>query len=201
MRKNIKSMTLIATMFLAGLLALPQQGNPQGAALPVTESRAVLKAADIHLSVMTDIFQKIRALAVRASNGTNSAHDRELMELECRELLKECVRLWNTAAWKGTPLFNNRASGWKKSLDVPVGAQTLSVEMPHVSLEDLGVNPAKEDYARCRASLATGESANNTIGVMDEFIMRFARERARLRAFFVRLGFIERLQQSLAALK
>lgn len=201
MRTNIKSTAMITMMLCAGLLALPERGNPQGAAQPVAESRAVLKAADIHLSVMTDIFQKIRALAVRASNGTYSATDRELMELECKELFKEFVRIWNTAAWKGTPLFNSRASGWKKSLDVPVGAQTLSVEMPHVTLDDLGINPAKEDYSRIYASVATGESANRTIGVMDEHISRLATERARLRAFFIRLGFIEHLQQSLAALK
>jgi len=188
-------------MLLAGLLVFPGRGNPQGASGPVAESRAVLQAADIHLAVMTDILQKIRALAVRAANGTYNAKDRELMELECRELLKEIVRIWNTAAWKGTPLFNSRASGWKKSLDVPVGAQTLSVEMPRVSLDELGINPAKEDYARSRASVVTGEQANRTIGVMDEQISRLAAERARLRAFFIRLGFIERLQDSLAALR
>ena len=71
---------------------------------------------------VTNILQRMRELAVKAANDTNSASDRKNIDAEIQQLVIEIDRISSTTTWAGQKILHG-ANG------LDVGAKTLSFQV------------------------------------------------------------------------
>ena len=62
---------------------------------------SLLSVAENSLSDVTEILQRVRELAVQASNGTNSAEDKTNLSIEASALIAEIDRIAAGTTFKG----------------------------------------------------------------------------------------------------
>jgi flagellin len=97
------------------------------------------QTADAALSTSGDILIRIRELAVQASNGTNSASDRQTLNTEVQSLTQELQRIASTTEYNGKKLID----GSLASLLFQVGAnahQTISLTSSNLQTYAYGNN-------------------------------------------------------------
>ena len=87
------------------------------------------QTAEGALDEMTNMYQRIRTLAIQSANGTNSDADRKAIQQEVSQLCKEITRIGNDTTFGGTHILD-------QSLTVPtefqVGAnanETVSIDL------------------------------------------------------------------------
>ena len=87
------------------------------------------QTAEGALDEMTNIYQRIRTLAIQSANGTNSTEDRKAIQEEVSQLCEEITRIGNDTTFGGTHILD-------KSLTAPtefqVGAdanETVSIDL------------------------------------------------------------------------
>ncbi|RCV90921.1 flagellin [Billgrantia montanilacus] len=83
------------------------------------------------LNQISDNLQRIRELAVQAANDTNSAEDRDSIQLEIGERIAEIDRIAGATTFNGTSLLDDTVS-----LNIQVGANTTA------GVDDITVNTA-----------------------------------------------------------
>ncbi len=89
------------------------------------------QTADGALAQINNNLQRLRELAVQASNGTNSAGDRELLNTEFNQLQQEVTRIQNNTAFNGTNAMQSN------SVTVQIGAGTTQYDKISISGIDL----------------------------------------------------------------
>jgi flagellin len=89
------------------------------------------QTADGALAQINNNLQRLRELAVQASNGTNSAGDRELLNTEFNQLQQEVARIQNNTAFNGTNAMQSN------SVTVQIGAGTTQYDKISISGIDL----------------------------------------------------------------
>ena len=109
----------------------------------VEDARSMLSVAETMYLDQTDIVQRLRELAVQASNDTNSAKDREYMQSEVVALVAEMDRI------AGQTMFNGESiGGWK---NIQLGSNAgQSIEMHVTTLSGHSgttYGTATQDYA------------------------------------------------------
>ena len=152
-----------------------------------------IQTTEGYLQETTDIMQRIRELAVQASNGIYSEEDRMQIQVEISALVSEVDRVASAAQFNGmnmlTGLFAQptgenvvTASMW-----FHIGAnmdQRVQVFIGTMSAAALGV---RELGSEEKLSLATPEDANRAIGTIDEALKKINKQRADLGAYQNRL--------------
>jgi flagellin len=135
---------------------------------------SMLQTAEGAMQETTSILQRMRELAVQASNGTYSDDDRTSLNEEVNQLVEELDRISGATKFNGTALLDG-------SLDVKfqIGAdnatdQTIAVTMATgVSSSDLGVDSA---------SVTDIAAANTLLGDVDAALKIVSGNRANLGA-------------------
>lgn len=89
------------------------------------------QTADGALAQINNNLQRLRELAVQASNGTNSAGDRELLNTEFNQLQQEVTRIQNNTAFNGTNAMQSN------SVTVQIGAGTTQYDKISITGIDL----------------------------------------------------------------
>jgi flagellin len=97
-------------------LAIADRMNAQVKGLAVAQRNAndgisLAQTAEGALSTVTDNLQRMRELAVQASNGANSAQDRKTLNDEYKQLSNEVFRVLNGTTFNGQNLFTGISSG------------------------------------------------------------------------------------------
>jgi len=105
------------------------------------------QTADGALAQINNNLQRLRELAVQASNGTNSAGDRELLNTEFNQLQQEVVRIQNNTAFNGTNAMQD------VSVTVQIGAGTTQYDKIQIN----GI-----DLTRVTAATETDKVVSNT---------------------------------------
>jgi flagellin len=72
---------------------------------------SLLQTAEGALIEVTNMMQRMRELAVQASNDTNTSSDRTSLNLEYGQLMQEINRIAQNTQWNGMSIMNNTASG------------------------------------------------------------------------------------------
>jgi len=72
---------------------------------------AMLQTAEGSMSTMTDILQRMRELAVQASNDTNTSRDRSFLNAEFQSLKSEFNRVVKNTQWNGMNLLDGTFKG------------------------------------------------------------------------------------------
>ena len=152
-----------------------------------------IQTTEGYLQETTDIMQRIRELAVQASNGIYSEEDRMQIQVEISSLVSEVDRIASSAQFNGMNMLTGRfaqstgenvvtASMW-----FHIGAnmdQRVQVFIGTMSAQALGI---REIGTEEKISLATPEDANRAIGTVDEALKKINKQRADLGAYQNRL--------------
>ncbi len=97
-------------------LAIAERMNAQSRGLTVAARNAndgisLAQTAEGALGKVGDMLQRMRELAVQASNATNSKTDREALQAEVSQLISEIDRVAKTSEFNGTKLLNGSFAG------------------------------------------------------------------------------------------
>ncbi len=118
-----------------------------------------LQTADSGLSSITDGIQRIRELALQASNGTLSDSDRGFLDAEAQQIKDELTRTVETTEFNGSPLYTN---GDNTTLQVgPNNGDDLDVSVGNIEqlFEDAGI---------ADIDLSTAAGASSSLSALDE---------------------------------
>jgi flagellin len=152
-----------------------------------------IQTTEGYLQETQDIMQRIRELAVQASNGIYTAEDRMYIQIEVSALIDEIDRIASHAQFNGMNMLTGRfarlggenvvtASMW-----LHIGAnmdQREQVFIGTMTAKGLGVRNVGDETI---LSLSQPDSANRAIGTLDEALKRINKQRADLGAYQNRL--------------
>jgi len=157
-----------------------------------------IQVTEGYLQESQDIIQRMRQLAVQASNGIYSAEDRMYIQVEISQLVAEIDRIASHAQFNGMNLLTGRfarlggqnlptASMW-----FHIGAnmdQRTQVFIGTMTSRGLGIRSIGDDSF---ITLETADDANRTIGILDNAIRLINKQRADLGAYQNRMEYAVR---------
>ncbi len=114
---------------------------------------SLCQTAEGALDEMTNMYQRIRTLALQSANGTNSAADRRAIQQEVEQLYEEINRIGNDTTFGGTHILDKSLTA---PIDFQVGAnaqETVSIDLtaglrPKDIFETLYSNSTPEEQAQ-----------------------------------------------------
>ena len=157
-----------------------------------------IQTTEGYLQETTDIMQRIRELAVQASNGIYSDEDRMQIQVEVSALVSEVDRIASAAQFNGMnmltgrfaqPMGENTVTGSMWFHIVANMDQRMQVFIGTMTAEALGV---REIGTGDKINLAAPDDANHAIGVIDEALKRINKQRADLGAYQNRMEYAVR---------
>ena len=105
------------------------------------DGQAMLDTAEGAHQEVENILQRMRELAVQASNGSNDANDRAMLQLEVDALLTEVDRIAQASTWAGQALLNGvsgdalaTSHSDVKEFSYQVGSRTHSADQIKTSI-------------------------------------------------------------------
>lgn len=148
-----------------------------------------IQTAEGYLQESQDIIQRLRELAVQASNGIYTAEDRMQIQVEVSQLVDEIDRIASHAQFNGMNMLTGRfarATGENvvtASMWFHIGAnmdQRERVYIGTMTSKGLGVRNAGDNTI---LTLADPDNANRAIGTLDEALKKVNKQRADLGAY------------------
>jgi len=161
-----------------------------------------IQTAEGYLQESGDILQRLRELAVQASNGIYSTEDRMQIQVEVSLLVSEVNRIASHAQFNGMNMLTGRfarATGQNvvtASLWLHIGAnmdQRVRVVIGTMTAQGLGIQgPNGLTSHATFISLSSPDKANAAIGVIDTALRTLNKQRADLGAYQNRLDYAVR---------
>jgi len=151
-----------------------------------------IQVAEGYLQESQDILQRIRELAVQASNGIYTDEDRMYIQVEISSLVAEVDRVASHAQFNGMNMLTGRFARMTGENSVTgsmwfhIGAnmdQRTQVYIGTMTSKGLGIRNMDETFI----SLADPEGANRAIGTLDAALKIVNKQRADLGAYQNRL--------------
>jgi flagellin len=158
-----------------------------------TNGISFIQVTEGYLQESQDIVQRIRELAVQASNGIYSEEDRLYIQVEVSQLVDEVDRIASHAQFNGMNMLTGRfarASGNNVvtgSMWLHIGANMDQRKQVFIGTMTSGALGMRNVGDNSFISIETPESANRAIGVMDEALKIINKQRADLGAYQNRL--------------
>lgn len=156
-----------------------------------------IQTAEGYLQETQDIIQRIRELAIQASNGIYSTEDRMMIQVEVSQLIDEVDRIASHAQFNGMNILTGRFAREEGintitgSMWFHIGAnmdQRERVYIGTMTAQGLKLkNPTGLPHAATFISLSTPEKANAAIGSLDKALRLINKQRADLGAYQNRL--------------
>jgi flagellin len=154
------------------------------------DAQALIDTAEGAHVEIGSILQRMRELAVQASNDTNSAEDRDSMNAEVTELKAEIDRIKDVTSWAGIKLLDGTQSAIGLSFQIGAGnsaADTVTVKIDNMGVSAIGSGTATYVTA---ISLDTMTLASAAISVLDEAITTVNTQRSELGSYSNRLDHV-----------
>ena len=132
-------------------LAISERMKAQSSGLAVAARNAndgisLAQTAEGALSKVGDMLQRMRELAVQASNATNSENDRKAMQAEVSQLVSEIDRVAKTSEFNGKKLLNGDFAGGVFQVGASAGDNITVGGLVNAKADSLGgVKIAKLD--------------------------------------------------------
>ncbi|MBN2443325.1 MAG: flagellin [Spirochaetales bacterium] len=154
---------------------------------------SLIQTAEGYLQESQDVLQRIRELAIQASNGIYTSEDRMMIQVEVSQLIDEVDRVASHAQFNGMNLLTGRfartlgqnvvtASMW-----FHIGANMDQRERVYIGTMTATALGVKDLASQKIMTLSTMDSANRAIGVLDDALMTINKQRADLGAYQNRL--------------
>jgi flagellin len=149
---------------------------------------SLVQTAESGMSVMGDMLQRMRELAVQATNGTNTSTDLVALNQEYTQLQGEILRTLSSVQFNGTSLLNATSA-----FDFQVGAnsgQTISISTANLSVT-AGLASISGVGASALLGTATNSASLNSgnITAIDSAISSIDSSRANLGAIQNRFSY------------
>jgi flagellin len=152
------------------------------------DGMSLVQTTEGYLHQLTDILQRMRVLAVQASNGIYTLNDRQMIQVEISQLVDEIDRIASQAEFNKMNLLqgdfarlNPMASMWIHM--GPNMHQRERLFIQTMTAASLGV----KDIVGKPLTLSTAAWANMNIGVLDNAIHIISKQRADLGAYYNRM--------------
>jgi len=151
-----------------------------------------IQVTEGYLQESQDILQRIRELAVQASNGIYTDEDRMYIQIEISALVDEVDRIASHAQFNGMNMLTGRfirdtgADAPTGSMWFHIGAnmdQRTQVYIGNMTSKGLGIREQDDSFI----TLTTPETANMAIGTVDAALKIVSKQRADLGAYQNRL--------------
>jgi len=151
-----------------------------------------IQVAEGYLQESQDILQRLRELAVQASNGIYSAEDRMYIQVEVSALVAEVDRISSHAQFNGMNMLTGRFARQTGQNTVTgemwfhIGAnmdQRTQVFIGTMTSKGLGIREMDDTFI----NLSDTEGANRAIGALDAALKTISKQRADLGAYQNRL--------------
>lgn len=151
----------------------------------VGDGISLMQVADGFLQETTDILQRIRELAVQSANGIWDDSARMYFQVEISQLVSEIDRIASQATFNNTNILTGRFNT-DNPMTLHVGAnmdERISISIGDMSATTIGLRGADGTMV----DLSTADSANATIGIVDEALSKVMKQRSDLGGFQNRL--------------
>lgn len=158
-----------------------------------------IQVAEGYLQESQDILQRLRELAVQASNGIYSTEDRMYIQVEVSQLIDEVDRVASHAQFNGMNMLTGRfarqdaLNSITGSMWFQIGAnmdQRKRVYIGTMTSQGLRLrNPSGLPHTATFISLSTPDNANAAIGTVDMALKIINKQRADLGAYQNRLEY------------
>ncbi|TVR92863.1 MAG: flagellin [Spirochaetaceae bacterium] len=160
---------------------------------------SLIQTTEGYLQQSQDILQRVRELAVQASNGIYTDEDRMQIQVEVSQLVSEVNRIASHAQFNGMNLLTGRFAAETgtnvvtASMWFHIGAnmdQREQVFIGTMTAQALGIQSTDGlPHTATFISLSTPDRANAAIGVLDEALKTVSKQRADLGAYQNRLDY------------
>ncbi|MGP1587994.1 MAG: flagellin N-terminal helical domain-containing protein [Treponemataceae bacterium] len=154
-----------------------------------------IQTTEGYLQTTTDLIQRIRELAVQASNGIYTEEDRMQIQVEVSQLVAEVDRIASQAQYNGLNMLTGRyarstgENAVTASMWFHIGAnmdQRVQVYIGTMTATALGLRELSSEKIM---SIAAPDDANRSIGTIDEALKKINKQRADLGAYQNRLEY------------
>jgi len=152
---------------------------------------SLIQTAEGATEQVTNMLQRMRELAVQASNDTNNTNDRSFLDLEFQALTSQINKIATYTQWNAANVLDGATRSTPGTgsgvFTFQVGAnasQTISVTLPNMQTTSGGV------LANIASSVITSStSANSALGAISTALDNVNFERAKMGAVISRLQF------------
>ena len=167
----------------------------QRASTNAQDGVSFIQTTEGYLQTSQDILQRIRELSVQAANGIYTSEDRMQIQVEVSQLVSELDRIASHAQFNGLNMLTGRFARETGQNDVTasmhfhIGAnmdQRIRVFIGTMTASALGM---REVGTGDIVTLSSADSANRTIGMVDDALMNVSQQRADLGAYQNRLEY------------
>lgn len=150
------------------------------------DATSLVQTAEGALGTMSNIFQRMRELAVQAKNASYSDIDREKLDAEYQELATEAQRIATDTNFNGKSIISGDSG-------------TFSFQIGHESSQTLDVETSDAgDYLATVGDLTSSANASTEIDALDDALDALNVDRATYGAAMSRLEFtVENLSTSI----
>ena len=126
---------------------------------------SMLQTGDGALVEVTNMLQRMRELAIQASNGTTASADRDYLNSEYQNLASEIDRIADNTQWNGRAILDGTANGSEddSTVSFQVGAnagQTISVNFGDITQSATAFAVFDSANTGTAASIAAGTAAS-----------------------------------------
>ena len=146
-----------------------------------------IQTSEGYLQETQDILHRVRELSVQSANGIYSAEDRMQIQVEVSQLVDEVNRIASHAQFNGMNMLTGafaRNNDAGNILQLQVGAnmdQSETMFIQTMTAQALGL--MNEQSANGMISISTPDSANMSIGIIDDALKTVNKQRADLGAY------------------
>ena len=177
----------VAGMAIATRLTSQIRGLNQ-AVRNANDGISMIQTAEGATEQVTNMLQRMRELAVQASNDTNNTQDRTFLNMEFQALNSQIDKIANYTQWNAADVLNGNDRGLGSGVfSFQVGAnaaQTIDVTFPDMRTSNAGLLTSILPTA-----VTSTTSANSALGTISSALDLVNLERAKMGAVISRLQF------------
>jgi len=154
-----------------------------------------IQTAEGYLQESQDVIQRMRELAIQASNGIYSSEDRMQIQVEVSQLIDEVDRVASHAQFNGMNMLTGRFANPRNggavtgSMWFHIGANMDQRKQAFIGTMTASSLGLKQLGSGRILSLSTPDGANLSIGVLDQALLKINKQRADLGAYQNRMEF------------
>lgn len=156
----------------------------------VQDGISFIQTTEGYLQETQDMLQRVRELAIQASNGIYTVEDRMQIQVEVSQMIDEIDRIASHAQFNGLNMLTGRFAKADVNGGVPtasmwfhVGANMDQRERAYINTMTATALGMKDIGTGDIVSLSTPEKANRAIGEIDLALTRVSKQRADLGAY------------------
>jgi len=152
---------------------------------------SMLRTAEGATDTITNMLQRMRELAIQASNGTYGSSDVKSMDTEYQQLYSEIKRVSNTTSWNGMNLLDGTFSGGVGFMvsDVAGANSHISASIASFDFTAGATNALVDGFGALSGSYISAPSADALLGKISTAISGINTMRSNLGATINRLQF------------